>query len=200
MEKPKEATISIVEAQQQLTRFATTAENLWSQMQTLAEQLDEPLSETQAYGLDPEPLPAFISDWLTTSDEIPLASLAERLTKIARLRQEDIDRAWRLALPVSVAELASRRLRDLEEAARDVLAAASERDGRRVAVAMETLCRRMDDDGPLWKDLASHARRYLAGKATTPVEDDVRPATNPEPGHDVGAGKDDADSVPLQEV
>lgn len=160
-----EKKMPIAEAQQELRGLAADAERLWSRIQELGEELDEPLSEAQAQSLEPEPLAAHVAAWLLTTDDVPLAGVGERLTLATRLCQEDVERSWEIQLPVVLAEETARRLGPLAEAAEGVLTAASEGAGRRVTAAMETLCWRMEREAPEWKDLAQRCRRYLAGKA-----------------------------------
>lgn len=165
MEAPKNKEARIAAAQEEIHVFAADAERLWSRIQALGEELDEPLSEVQAQSLEPESLASRVAALLLTSDDVPLAGAAERLTKLARLRQEDVERSWKVQLPIVLAEEAVRRLNPIAEAAEGVLTAAAEGGGRPVTAAMEALCRRMESDVPQWKDLADRCRRYLAGKA-----------------------------------
>ena len=156
---------TIAEAQRELVGLAADAERLASRVQELGEQLDAPLSEAQAQGLEPESLKTYVAAWLMTTDDAPLNGVSERLTKLARLRQEDVDVAWKARLPVTLADEASRRLGDLRDAAEAVRDAASEGDELLLAATMETLCRQMEEGGPELNDLAARCRRYLAGKA-----------------------------------
>jgi len=156
---------SIDAAQQELADLAAQARRMWARIRELGEEQDEPLTEAQARGLEPESLAAFIASWLTTTGDTPLEDLSDRLENLARLRQEDIDLVWKARLPVSLAELASSRLVHVKEAAEEVIDAASEDDAPRLAAATEDLCRQMEDGGGELDDLAAHGRRYLAQKA-----------------------------------
>jgi len=157
---------SPIEAEQQeLAELAADAKRMWSRIQELGHGLDQTLTEDQVRGLAPEPLAAFVAAWLLTTGDTPLEDLADRLDNLARLRQEDIDLVWKARLPVRLAEETTARLVQLREAADEVLDAASEDDAVRLAGAMDTLCRQMEEGGPEIDDLAARGRRYLAQKA-----------------------------------
>jgi hypothetical protein len=165
MGKTKKKKTSIVDAQRELRTLAKDAVRLWGCVRELGEELDEPLSEAQAQGLEPETVATFVASWLLTTDETPLSEVAERLEELSRLRQSDIDARWRERLPTVLADEASRQLGELRNLAEAVTEAASAGDGDRLAEAMETLCRQLEDGGPELEDLAARCRRYLAEKA-----------------------------------
>ena len=164
MGKESKKKTPIAAAQREITRLATDAERLLRRFRELGEELDEPLTQAQAQGLEPERLTTYVAAWLLTSVDSPLDDIPARLMQLAELRQEDVDRAWKDRLPVTLAEAMSRRLDRLTEAVEAVLAAASEDNGRRLAMAVEVLCRQVESGGAELNDLAALGRRYLAPK------------------------------------
>jgi len=151
--------------QREIAELSADAERLCRRIQDLGEELDEPLSAAQAQGLEPESLRTHVASWLLTSDDSMLCDIAERLARLARLRQEDVERGWKARLPVTLAEEASHRLSGLSGAVRSVLDAATDGDRHALTAALEDLCGEMEADAPKIGDLAARCRRYLAGES-----------------------------------
>jgi len=163
---------TIGEAQRELTVLAADAERLTRRTRELGQQLDAPLAEAQAQGLEPETLKTYVASWLLTTDDVSLSDAAERLGYLARLRQADVDAAWKERFPLVLADEASRRLGALGDAAEAVREAARRGDEPLLATTVESLCCQMEDGGPDLDDLAARGRRYLtrddAGRRRTP--------------------------------
>ena len=165
MGKTRKRKPSIGDAQRQIAVLAEAAERLTNRVQELGEELDETLSQAQAQGLEAETLKTHVAAWLLTTDDVPLYEVADRLERLARLRQEDVDAAWKARFPVVLAEEAERQLEGLREHAAAVVAAASRGDELLVVATLQTLCRQMEDGGPELDDLVARCRRYLGREA-----------------------------------
>ncbi len=164
MGKARRKKRSTAAAQREIAGLSADAERLRRRVRDLGEELDEPLSPAQAQGLEPESLRTYVAAWLLTTDDSTLCDVPERLARLARLRQKDVEHSWKARLPVTLAEEANSRLSGLRDAARSVLDAATDGGRHELTATLESLCHEMEAGGPEIGDLAARCRRYLAGK------------------------------------